>query len=170
MGILFLPQPKVLAQSALPGCQAPLYIFSVVQNQAPQLTQAQIINGSDVQQVSTQEELLAASQVPYKSSATSPVPTYWQIRITNSDFNSLAGKNATYKLINPDNQIGNPFRTNVTAKPLNSIQKIQECTDSKTVVIGGGMALEFSELSKLVSGVFKAEVQVCLPTNNNLCL
>lgn len=169
MGILFIPQPKVLAQSTLPGCQAPLYIYSVIQNQAPQLTQAQIINGSDVQQVSNQEELLAASQVPYKPSATSEVPTYWQMRITNSDLNSLAGKNATYKVISSDNQTGNPFKNNATAKPLNQIQKIQDCTDTKTVVVGGGMALEFNELSKLVSGTFKAEVQVCLPTNNNIC-
>jgi hypothetical protein len=169
MGIIFFPQPKALAQSSLPGCQAQLYTYTVIQNQAPQLTQAQIINGSDVQQVSSQEELLAVTQVPYKSSATSEIPTYWQMRITNTDFNSLAGKNATYKVISYDNKTGNPFNKNATAKPLKSIQKIQDCADGNTVVVGGGMALEFNELSKLVSGTFTAEVQVCLPTPNNVC-
>jgi hypothetical protein len=170
LGILFFPQPKVFAQSTVAACQAPLYIFSVIQgkDKIPELTQAEIINDSDfVEQVNTQEELLAG-KVPYKANATRDIQTYWQMRITKSDFDSLAGKNAKYKLVNPDNQLGNPFKDNVKIQPLNSIEKI-DCLDNKTVVVGGGIKLDFSQLAQLVSGNFKAQIQVCLPTNNNLC-
>ena len=170
VGVLFFPQSKVFAQSTVAACQAPLYILSVIsgKDKIPELTQAEIIDDSDfVEQVNTPEELLAG-RVPYKATATRDIATYWQMRITKSDFDSLAGKNAKYKLINSDNQVGNPFNNNVTVQPLNNIQK-QDCLDEKTVVVSGGIKLEFSQLSQLVLGNFKAQIQVCVPTNNNLC-
>ncbi len=171
IGFLYLPQPKVLAQSTLPGCEAPLYIFSIIpgKEKIPPLTAVEIIDDSDrVTQVTTQAELLAA-KVPYKATATRDIQTYWQMRITKSDFDSLSGKAAKYKLINPDNKPGNPFKNNIAVKPLNSIEKLTECSDNKTVVIGGGVTLEFRELSQFVPGNFAAQIQVCVPTNNNLC-
>ncbi len=171
VGFLCLSQPKVLAQSTLPGCEANLYLPSIIpgKEKIPPLTAVEIIDDSDrVAQVTTQAELLAA-KVPYKATATREIQTYWQMRITKSDFDSLSGETAKYKLINPDTKPGNPFKNNITVKPLNTIQKLTECSDNKTVVIGGGVTLEFRELSQFVPGSFTAKIQVCVPTNNNQC-
>lgn len=165
VALLFVPQPKVLAQSSLPGCQAKLGEPYVIQKQLPELTPADIIGNTNVEQVGTQQNPLKFES-PFKLSATKEVPTFWQMRVTNTDYESIRGKNATYKIkiVFAENQTGNPF-LKADAKHLGSIQQITTCTDG-TVVVGEGVALEFRELSQLVvKGTFKAEIEVCVPTN-----
>jgi hypothetical protein len=165
--LLFGPQPKVFAQSNTLGCQAELYRLSVVQEKVPNLTQIDIVGDRNVEQVRTREELLAGKP-PYKLIATKEVPTYWQMRVKNTDSASLIGKNATYEVVNPENRTGNPLKK-ADAKNFGNIQQITTCNDD-TVVVGEGVLLEFSELSQLsVDGTFKAQIQVCVPVNNTQC-
>ena len=167
VALLFVPQPKVIAQSNIPGCQAELYRLSVVGEKVPNLTQIDIVGNMNVEQVRTREELLAGKP-PYKLIATKEVPTYWQMRVKNTDSASLIGKNATYEVVNPENRTGNPLKK-ANAKHFGNIKQITNCNDD-TVVVGEGVALEFRELSQLmVDGTFKAQIQVCVPVNNTQC-
>lgn len=164
--LLFLPQPKVIAQSNLSGCQAKLDDPYVIQKQLPSLTPADIIGSTNVeQQVGTQQNPLKLES-PFKLSAPKEVPIFWQMRVTNTNYESIRGKNATYKIkiVFAENQTGNPF-LKANAKPFGNIEQIITCTDG-TVVVGEGVAFEFRELSQLVvQGTFNAEIEVCVPVN-----
>lgn len=170
VGFLFLPQPKVLAQTTLPGCEAPLDMPSIIPGKEKiQLTAAEIIDDSDgIAQVTTQAELLAA-KAPYKLIATRSIE--WRMRITKSDFDSVNGKTAKYKLINPDNKLGNPFNNYITVKSSKVIERLETCSknNTETFVIIGELTLEFRELSQFMPGRFATKVEVCLPRTSDIC-
>jgi hypothetical protein len=170
VGFLFLPQPKVLSETTLPGCETPLDMPSIILGKEKiQLTAREIIDDSDgIAQVTTQAELLAA-KTPYKPIATRDIE--WRMRITKSDFDSVDGKTAKYKLINSDNKLGNPFKNYVTVKSSKVIQRFETCSkdNTETFVITGEFTLEFRELSQFVPGRFATKVEVCLPRSSDIC-
>jgi hypothetical protein len=167
VAVLFTPQSKTFAQQNPSGCQATLYQISLIEGKISDITPSEVIDDPDfVEQVGSgpQEQLLAA-KVPIKSSITHDLPRFWQMRVNNSDLPSLSNNNAKYKVIT-DNKSGNPFNK-VDAKPIN-IQQITTCPDN-TVVVEGGLRLVFSQLSQLASGMSNAQIEVCVPANNNQC-
>ncbi len=159
VALLFVPQTKVLAQQvSSPGCQAQLNQPFAVINNIPTIQGPEIVDG-DLQQVNTEEELLSG-RPPYKQSAVRNIDNYWQMRVESNDVSSLSGKKVKYR-VEPDNQVGNPFR-NVNAIPIGDIKEYLTCSDG-TVIVGGGLSLDFRELSMLLGGNYGAQIGICIP-------
>jgi hypothetical protein len=166
VALLFAPQPKVLGQQLnSPGCQAPLYSLSAVINNIPTLEGKEIVD-IDVQQVTTEQELLSGKP-PYKQNAVRNISSFWQMRVKNDDLSSLSGDKVKYQIV-PDNIPGNPFK-NVNAIPISGIKQYSSCSTDGTVVIEGGLSLEFRELSLLLGGNYGAQITVCVPVNGIQC-
>ncbi len=168
VGLLFTPQSKAFAQQNPSGCQAELYQISLIEGKIPDITPSEVIDDSNfVEQVGSgpQERLLAA-KLPIKSSITHDLQRFWQMRVNNTDLPSLLNNNAKYKVIS-DNKSGNPFNK-ADAKPIGNIEQTIICADN-TVVVEGGLRIVFSQLSQLASGMSSAQIEVCVPANNNQC-
>ncbi len=169
------PQPKVLAQSSSNGCQARLHTLSQVESaETLELKAIDIMDASGAvsgnsivdQQAGNPEQPLPAIS-PYKSSVTKNIQKYWKMRVNSSDlpinFNDV--KYRVRSTFQPDN----PFQaTRFTPKPFGDIEQIETCAD-QTIVISGGVSLEFRELSTLVPGRFTGQIDVCVPINGNQC-
>jgi len=169
------PQPKVLAQSNATGCQANLYSLSSVESpntlelKAIDIMDANgFVSGNSIveQQAGNPEQPLPAVS-PYKSSVTKDIGQYWQMRVKSSDI-PINANDVKYQL-RSNFEVDNPFKgTKFTVKPLGNIEQIENCSD-ETVVISGGISVEFRELSTLVPGRFTGQIDVCVPVNGTQC-
>lgn len=160
IALSFAPQPKVFAQSDSTGCEAELYqLSSHPLGITPTLTAEDII-GNQVEQIGNNQEQPLPTTSPYNLSATKNIAKYWRMRVNNSDL-PINNDDVKYTLIDSSEQ-NSPFKQNkFEAKPLDT--KVEEsCSDETTVVITGGVTLEFSELSSLVPGNFQGQIDVCV--------
>ncbi len=165
VALLFAPHPKVLAQASSSGCQMPIYTLSSVTSNLPTLEGKEIVE-VDVEQVATEQELLSG-RPPYKQSAVRVIPSFWQMRVKSSDLSSLNGNKVKYTVL-PDGNTGDPFNY-VNAVPLSEVKQYPPCSADDTVVIEGGLSLEFRELSRLLGGNYAAGITVCVPVNGVQC-
>ncbi|MEA5593961.1 hypothetical protein [Rivularia sp. UHCC 0363] len=155
----FTPQPKVFAQSNSIGCQAELYQPSTIQlTDTPKLTATDIIGLNNVEQIGYQEQPLPTTS-PYKSSATKNIANYWQMKVKKSDL-PISLEDIKYRLI-PSSEPNNPFKQNkFEPKPFGVIER--EACPNETIIVSGGITLEFKELSSFVPGKFRGDIQVCV--------
>lgn len=162
-----IPQPKVLAQSNSTACEAELYKLSNVQlADTLKLTSSDVLD-TDVEQIGNNRQQTLPTNSPYKPSATKDVAKYWQMRVNKLD-PSINASDVKYTLI-PSNQVNNPFKQDqVQLRVFDSIDQIEECGD-ETIIIAGGISLEFRELSKLKPGIFQGQIEVCVQVNGNQC-
>ncbi|NJM17393.1 MAG: hypothetical protein HC836_23785 [Richelia sp. RM2_1_2] len=167
VAITLTPQPKVFAQSNSIGCQANLDKPFVTQlTDTPKLTVMDII-GADVEQIGNNKQQTLSTNSPYKSSTTKDIASYWQMRVRNSDL-PINANDVKYTL-RPSIEQDSPFKRNkFEPKPFGTIDVIENCPD-ETTVISGGVTLEFRELSSLVPGKFRGEIEICVPINGKQC-
>lgn len=169
VAISLIPQPKVFAQSNSIGCEAKLYQPFVIQStDTAKLTAMDIIDGAEVEQIGNNQQQRLSTNSPYKSSTTKDVANYWQMRVINSDL-PINANDVKYTLRPSTFDQNSPFQRNkFEPKPFGAIETIENCLDD-TTVISGGVTLEFRELSSLVPGKFRGEIEICVPVNGKQC-
>lgn len=169
VAISLIPQPKVFAQSNSIGCEAKLYQPFVIQStDTAKLTAMDIIDGAEVEQIGNNQQQRLSTNSPYKSSTTKDVANYWQMRVINSDL-PINANDVKYTLRPSTFDQNSPFQRNkFEPKPFGTIDVIENCPD-ETTVISGGVTLEFRELSSLVPGKFRGEIEICVPVNGKQC-
>ncbi len=171
VALLFAPQPKAFAEfNPNLTCEAQLNKVFSTQNEPTKITveSSQILNVPDgiriatqQQQVSYPEQLLVV-QPPIKPNVGYPLKSFWQMRVSEADSNSLS---AEY-LISSDGKPGNPF--NKVSATSSGIEQVKTC-DDKTVVVKGNVVMVFTELSKFAQGNFNANVEVCVKAKDKGC-
>ncbi|MBE9215732.1 hypothetical protein IQ247_24215 [Plectonema cf. radiosum LEGE 06105] len=158
----------MFAQSNSIGCEAKLdQPFVIKSTDTAKLTAMDII-GAEVEQIGNNQQQTLSTSSPYKSSTTKDVANYWQIRVKNSDL-PINANDVKYTLRPNTFDQNSPFKRNkFEPKPFGTIETIENCPD-QTTVISGGVTLEFRELSSLVPGKFRGEIEICVPINRNQC-